>query len=343
MNELTKINEVTTRYEVTARTLHYYEKMGLIASSRDGSSGYRLYDEIAIVRLKHILILRKMNISIKDIGKIFTANNAHAVLSVLDRKVDDIDNEVAQLHELKEVVLKFIRQMRKADFHNEADVKVLFDEAMEIETSLTKSSPDIASLLDTSDMIDEQITSVAVENKEDNSPHTLERFEIVKNPAYRFIGKSVYVRNDWGNPHAHTGSMVGAVWVAKEWIYKTLDAMTEHIATDMPYGGGIYMWDKYENRSQLIGYIIGKFMKADTPVPDGMDYFDIDEGYIAKGWGGIGVEGQIKDILRSSDEYNDASWSWGADVFADYDARGNDGSIDKTKTGYFIACTKADE
>ncbi|MCL2545825.1 MAG: MerR family transcriptional regulator, partial [Oscillospiraceae bacterium] len=112
MDKLTKIKDVSTLYEVTTGTLRYYEKMGLIKSSRCESSGYRLYDETALVRLKQILILRKMNISISDIGEIFSAKNSEAVLSVLDRKVDDIDSEVALLHELKEIVLEFIRQMR---------------------------------------------------------------------------------------------------------------------------------------------------------------------------------------------------------------------------------------
>jgi len=94
--------------------------MGLLSSSRCESSGYRLYDEAALVRLRQILILRKMNISIGDIREIFNANNSADVLSVLDRKVDNIDNEVALLHELKELVLAFIRQIREIDFHNDA-------------------------------------------------------------------------------------------------------------------------------------------------------------------------------------------------------------------------------
>ena len=101
MNKLEKIKDVSARYEVTTSTLRYYEKMGLIKSSRCESSGYRLYDETALVRLRQILILRKMNISIRDIREIFAANDSEAVLSVLDRKVDDIDSEVALLHELK--------------------------------------------------------------------------------------------------------------------------------------------------------------------------------------------------------------------------------------------------
>lgn len=169
-----------------------------------------------------------------------------------------------------------------------------------------------------------------------NNQSKLVNFEIVKCGPYRFIGKAVYVRNDWGNPHSATGEIVQGVWKAKDWIFKTLDEMTEYI-TDMPYGGGLYIWDKYENKNQLIGYLIGKFMKADTPVPTGMDYFDIPEGYVAKGWGGY-VEREVKDILKKSKEYADASWFWSGEVFNDFDSLGDCVNVDGT-AGYFISCT----
>lgn len=107
--------------------------------------------------------------------------------------------------------------------------------------------------------------------------------------------------------------------------------------TEEPYGAGLFIWDKYEEKNKLIGYIIGKFMKADTPVPDGMDYFEIPEGYVAKGWGGY-VEGEIKDELRKSEVYNDASWFWGGEVYKDFKTLGNTDNADGT-AGYFIACT----
>ncbi|MCL2286792.1 MAG: MerR family transcriptional regulator [Firmicutes bacterium] len=103
MNELSKIQEVSSRYGVTARTLRYYEDMGLIVSTRNEEYAYRMYDEVAITRLKQILILRKLNISIKDIKHIFEASSSDAVLEALGKKADDIDNEVALLHELKEI------------------------------------------------------------------------------------------------------------------------------------------------------------------------------------------------------------------------------------------------
>jgi len=45
------------------------------------------------------------------------------------REVDDIDEEVALLHELKEVVLEFIRQIKQTDFSKDSDVKLLYEKA----------------------------------------------------------------------------------------------------------------------------------------------------------------------------------------------------------------------
>jgi len=75
-------------------------------------------------------------------------------------------------------------------------------------------------------------------------------------------------------------------------------------------------------------------MKANTPVPDDMDYFDIPEGYIAKGWGGY-FEDEIKAKLNESDEYSNASWLWSAEAFRDFETLGNG----KYAEGYFICCT----
>ncbi len=57
-------------------------------------------------------------------------------MEVLSKKVDAIDEEVSLLHELKEIVLDFIRQIEQADFGKESDVKLLYVKAKEIETQL---------------------------------------------------------------------------------------------------------------------------------------------------------------------------------------------------------------
>lgn len=140
MNELIKIRDVASKYDITARTLRYYEDMGLITSTRSNDYAYRLYDEAAIKRLEQILILRKLNISIRDIQRIFNSSGSEVVLEVLGKKVENIDDEVALLHELKEIVLEFIHQIENADFGNQSDVKMLYEKAKEIEGQLVNVS-----------------------------------------------------------------------------------------------------------------------------------------------------------------------------------------------------------
>jgi DNA-binding transcriptional MerR regulator len=136
MSELIKVGDLSNQYGVSTRTLRYYEEIGLIQSQRTDDYAYRSYDEAAVQRLEQILILRKLNISIKDIQRVFAAPGSDVVLEVLDKKVSDIDDEVALLHELKGIVLEFIRQIQGADFSNDGDVKQLYDKAKDIETQL---------------------------------------------------------------------------------------------------------------------------------------------------------------------------------------------------------------
>ena len=129
MTDLIKIREVTERYNIPARTLRYYEDMGLIESARVADYAYRLYDQRALKRLEQILILRKLNISIKDIQLIFQSAGSDVVLDVLGRKVD-------LLRDLRDIILEFIEQIRKMDFSSDADVKLLYERAATVETRI---------------------------------------------------------------------------------------------------------------------------------------------------------------------------------------------------------------
>ncbi|MCL2372508.1 MAG: MerR family transcriptional regulator, partial [Defluviitaleaceae bacterium] len=136
MGKLIKIREMTSQYGISARALKYYEEMGLISSTRNDDYAYRLYDDAAAQRLEQILVLRKLNISIKDIQRIFNTAGSDVVLEVLGKKVDAIDEEVSLLHELKEIVLDFIHHIEQSDFGKESDIKLLYEKAKKLETQL---------------------------------------------------------------------------------------------------------------------------------------------------------------------------------------------------------------
>jgi len=165
MNELIKIRDVSVKYDISARTLRYYEDMGLITSARSDDYAYRLYDDANLQRLEQILILRKLNISIKDIQRIFNTSGSEVVLEVLGKKVDAIDEEVSLLHELREIVLEFIRQIEQADFGKESDVKLLYEKAKEIETQLVhyEGNPSTVNrLLEVTEKLDNKVPDIMV-------------------------------------------------------------------------------------------------------------------------------------------------------------------------------------
>lgn len=136
MNNLIKIRDVSLKYDISARTLRYYEDTGLINSSRSDEYAYRLYDDKALKRLEQILILRKLNISVRDIKRIFNTNESDIVLEVLSQKITDIDNEVVLLSELRDILLNFIELIEKSDFQNESDIKKLYEKSKDIEQQI---------------------------------------------------------------------------------------------------------------------------------------------------------------------------------------------------------------
>lgn len=168
MGSLVKIKDLSDKYDITARTLRYYEDIGLISSTRNEEYAYRLYDEMAVKKIEQILILRKLNISIKDIQRIFNAPGSEVVLEVLGKKVQNIDDEIALLYELKGIMTAFIQQIEKMDFCSDHDVKTLYDKAKEIETHLTNvdyigKPSNVGSLLEAAEKLERKPEILIVE------------------------------------------------------------------------------------------------------------------------------------------------------------------------------------
>jgi DNA-binding transcriptional MerR regulator len=55
---------------VSVRTLHVYDKLGLLIPSVRTDAGYRYYDEPELLRLQQILFYKELDLSLKAIGEI---------------------------------------------------------------------------------------------------------------------------------------------------------------------------------------------------------------------------------------------------------------------------------
>lgn len=66
------VREVSEISKVSVRTLHYYDEIGLLKPSSRTQSGYRLYDDTALVRLGQILLYRELEFSLEEIRAILS-------------------------------------------------------------------------------------------------------------------------------------------------------------------------------------------------------------------------------------------------------------------------------
>lgn len=60
---------------VSARTLQYYDSIGILRPAAYTEAGYRLYDDGSLKRLEQIMILRELDFSLKEIGELLDDEN----------------------------------------------------------------------------------------------------------------------------------------------------------------------------------------------------------------------------------------------------------------------------
>ncbi len=102
------ISRISRMFNVSTRTLRYYEEIGLITSSRIEDYAYRVYSQEEIDKLQFILVLRKMNIGLSDIKKVLLSSDAYSLLHLMKKKLLDVENQLISLAELEQILKKII-------------------------------------------------------------------------------------------------------------------------------------------------------------------------------------------------------------------------------------------
>ena len=69
------VKEVSDLSGVSIRSLHHYDKIGLLPATEVTAAGYRLYDDKALERLQMILLFKELQFPLKDIKEILDDPN----------------------------------------------------------------------------------------------------------------------------------------------------------------------------------------------------------------------------------------------------------------------------
>ncbi|MEU1033622.1 MerR family transcriptional regulator [Streptomyces mirabilis] len=101
------VGQVSAFAGVTVRTLHHYDKAGLLSPSDRSHAGYRLYGEADLVRLQQILFYRELGFSLDEIAAIFKDPQVN-LLERLQARQRQLSEEIARLQRLAEVAERAI-------------------------------------------------------------------------------------------------------------------------------------------------------------------------------------------------------------------------------------------
>ncbi len=129
-----KIGDFSRLSFVTAKTLHYYDEIGLLKPVRvDRFTGYRYYSADQLPRLNHIRSLRSLGLSLEQIATLiddsFSSSQMRSILVLKQAELRQrIDDEQQRLDKVGEL----LRQIEKEEKHLDYQVVIKEIAAMRI-------------------------------------------------------------------------------------------------------------------------------------------------------------------------------------------------------------------
>ncbi|MCL2361046.1 MAG: MerR family transcriptional regulator [Defluviitaleaceae bacterium] len=139
--ELMRINQVVESFGLSSRTLRYYEEKGLIWSQHPDNKAQRYYDESALERLKQIIVLRKLQIPIRDMVVIFKGESTTALIQAFVDKLESLDMEIAALSELRQLVDDFLHKMLMSGIKKISAITLLYEETEKRLATVPETEP----------------------------------------------------------------------------------------------------------------------------------------------------------------------------------------------------------
>ncbi len=107
MDELT-VGEVAQRFGITVRTLHHYDRIGLLTPARRTASGYRVYAPGDLTRLSQVIVYRRLGLSLDEIARLLAEGNE---VSHLKRQRERV---MSRLDEMRDLITAIDHALEKA-------------------------------------------------------------------------------------------------------------------------------------------------------------------------------------------------------------------------------------
>lgn len=111
-----QIGKLAKQLSITTRTIRYYEEIGLMGQSERLGGGTRTYGNDDILRLKFILKLKELGISLKEMQELaenydINQQDFHTItpklIEILDMHISKVDEKIANLSSLRNDIVDY--------------------------------------------------------------------------------------------------------------------------------------------------------------------------------------------------------------------------------------------
>jgi DNA-binding transcriptional MerR regulator/uncharacterized glyoxalase superfamily protein PhnB len=127
---------VSARTGLTARTLRYYEELGLMIPAERLASGHRVYASDDLRRLYRISLLRQLGLPLSDIARELD-DSTRDLSDTLDRHVGQVDQRLAAMGRHRERMIT-VRDSLAAGSPTDEELLDILHEMAEIDHGLTQ-------------------------------------------------------------------------------------------------------------------------------------------------------------------------------------------------------------
>ena len=108
-----KIGDVAKQFNISNRTLRYWEEAGILESSRM-ENGYRFYDNENTIRIRQIVLLRKLKMPIASIERVFLEDDLDVAHDTLISHLEDLKQDAAEYSALIAMIEQLIRNISES-------------------------------------------------------------------------------------------------------------------------------------------------------------------------------------------------------------------------------------
>jgi len=114
--DLVPIGELAIRLGITPRTMRYYEEIGLMGPPERIGGGTRQYNKSDILRLKFILKMKDLGLSLKEMQELARNFDIHnqdfdtitpKLLEILDLHINKVDEKISRLSSLRKDIVDY--------------------------------------------------------------------------------------------------------------------------------------------------------------------------------------------------------------------------------------------